>query len=80
MCVCDCVSVYLCVCVCLSVCEKVCQWISYEQVDKRKLWCRLQLVSDEGHSLAGTVGPIIPQIGRGADFYSSLNRNISKKI
>jgi len=59
-----------CVCVCVSVClcEKVCQWISYERVDRFrwKLWCMLQLASNGEPPLTSTIGPLFPpNLGRG---------------
>ena len=56
----------MCVSVCL--CEKVCQWISYERVDRFgwKLRCMLQLASNREPPLTSTMGPLFPtNLGRG---------------
>ena len=70
---------YVCVCVCL--CEKVCQLISYEQVDRfeRKCRCMLQLASNRKPPLASMIGAIFPHILGGGDF-CHLNPYISETI
>jgi len=51
-----------CVCVCVCLYEKVCQWISYERVDRFgwKLRCMLQSASNREPPLTGTIGPLFP--------------------
>jgi len=74
-----------CVCVCVSVylCEKVCQWISGEQVDRFewKFRCMLQLASNRGPPLVvSTIGPIFPHnMGREL-FLAILWTVISRKL
>jgi len=49
-------------CVCVCVCEKVCQWISYERVDRFrwKLRCMLQLASNRKPPLTRTIRSLLP--------------------
>jgi len=57
--------------VCVCLCEKVCQWISYERVDRFrwKLRCMLQLASNQEPPLTSTIGPLFsPNLGRGMIF------------
>jgi len=59
--------VWVRVSVCLAQCEKVCQWISDEQLDRFewKFRCMLQLASNRETPLASTIGPIFPHsLGR----------------
>jgi len=60
-----------CVCVCVCLCGKVCQWISYEQVDRFewKFRCMIQLAWNREPPLASTIGQIFPHnLGRGIIF------------
>jgi len=56
---------------CVCLCEKVCQWISYETVDRfvRNLRRMLQLASNREPPLTSTIGPLFPpNLGRGVIF------------
>jgi len=55
-------------CVSVSLCDKVCQWISYQTVDRLgwKLRCMLQLASNREPPMTSTIGPLFPpNLGRG---------------